>query len=86
VSDLKLWFNGADTFVAESAEHARVLMREHLGPGSDDDVPPVDEWHERIGMITIHIEHDIGDTTPETKPHDVWILENGPGFLCSTEW
>lgn len=83
--ELKLWFNGADTFVARDEEHARELMLEHIGIGADDDVPPVENWHHRIGTITIHIEHDIGDTTPVTKTAEEWIRDNGAGFLCSTE-
>lgn len=82
---LALWFNGADTYVARDATHARELMLAHLGPGSEDDVPPFDDWHHRVGMITLHIEHDIGDTTPETKSAEDWIRDNGAGFLCSTE-
>ncbi len=83
---LKLWFNGACTYVAESAEHARALMLEHLGVGSEDDVPPPEDWHHRIGMITVHVERDIGDEVPETKSAEDWIRDNGAGFLCSTEY
>jgi hypothetical protein len=84
---LRLWFNGADTYVAESAKHARALMLEHIGPGGEGDVPNEEAWRERTdATITMAVEYDIGGLTRETRTRADWIQRNGPGFLCSTEW
>lgn len=83
MNNLSLWFNGADTYVAKSAEHARAQMLELFGPGSEDDVPPLGDWSEDTReVLTIG---DEGEGT-QTKTRAEWIAENGPGFLCSTEW
>jgi len=84
---LSLWTNGADTYVARDAAHARELMGKHLGFPYESDASPIEDWTQRMdtGPLTIVIEHDIADLTRETKTVDEWIAENGPGFLCSTE-
>jgi len=79
---LRLWFNGTDTYVAESAEHARALMVTHMG-GDGDDVPPLDDWSEDTREVLTIGDDDAGT---QTKSAQVWCRENGPGFLCSTEW
>ena len=82
MSQMKLWFNGADIYVAESAEHARGLMVTAIG-GDGDDVPPLDEWSEDTREVLTIGDDDVGS---QTKSAQVWIRENGSGFLCSTEW
>jgi len=79
--ELKLWFNGADAYVARDAEHARELMAEQTGERIDD-IPSFGEWSkDDHQMLTIGDD----DKGTQTKSVAEWIRENGPGFLFSTE-
>lgn len=85
---LSLWSNGSDTYVARDAAHARELMGRHIGFPYEEDATPTEDWKPRVhvGPLLLAIEHDAAELTRETKTVDEWIAENGPGFLCSTEW
>lgn len=81
---MKLWTNGTDTYVAESAEQARELwMRDSGDP--DLDGYHIEEWWERTdGTITITLEDGASHAT---KTREEWIAFVGkPGMLCSTEY
>jgi len=80
--DLRLWFNGADTYIARDAEHARELMAVLTGERIDD-VPPFGEWSKDDRQVLTICDDDKGT---QTKGVAEWIRENGPGFLFSTEW
>jgi len=86
--ELGLWFNGADTYVARDAEHARELMAEQTGERIDD-VPNVGKWREQAATgerLSLQREGERGGEPIVTKTVAEWIADNGPGFLFSTEW
>ena len=80
-SELRLWFNGADTYVARDIENARELMLAQIG--HIDDVAPTEDWSEETRAELTIGDDDLGT---RTKTRVEWIAENGEGFLCSTEW
>lgn len=80
MADLKLWHDGTETYVAESAEEARRMQTQLIG---DWDATPLEQWKERTAPdpLMLHIE----DEGPVEKTLAEWIATNGKGFLCSTE-
>jgi hypothetical protein len=82
--ELRAWSDGTDTYVAASLDAALAMQREVAG--EDCEQAPADEWSvlppERVLTIDLS-EQDRGKVT---KTIAQWILENGPGMLCSTEY
>lgn len=77
---LKAWTDGTETYVAETLEEARAMQREATGFSEEDQAA---EWYARDSTKLLRIYFD--DEVIE-KSVGRWITENGPGFLCSTEF
>ncbi len=82
MSALKLWTNGADTYVARDVEHVLELYKQAQGVEYDAD--DCGEWELREDEGPFAITDEDGGKVTRTPAE--WIAENGPGFLCSTEF
>lgn len=80
-NELRIWTDGTDTYVATTVEHAMLMQRQLLGENPSE----ADAWGEDTRAI-ITILDDDAPGGKVTKTRDEWIADNGPGFLCSTEW
>lgn len=82
---LKIWTNGFDTAIAETAEDARRFTLECVGesPG-DGAISKIGDWHESAEDPITILNRPTGIKT--TRSAVEWIALNGPGFLCSTEY
>lgn len=87
---LHVYVNGiVDSVVAESPEHALQLLTAHLvdmGSDGPDELASAftQEPDDKLKTITRDDENHV--ERPVTKTCAEWAVENGPGFLCSTEW
>lgn len=83
MSDLKLFTDGVETYVALSPEHAVELWEANTGEkrNGDDHDPFVERVSDK--PIKIMLDDERGEVTQTTQK---WIEENGEGFLCSTEY
>jgi hypothetical protein len=78
---LMIWHDGVDWFVATTAEEAEAMRAKHYQSEDAKGLVPWAPWDKP----TLKITPDEGSTWQE-KTCTEWIAENGPGFLCSTEW
>ena len=83
MSDLKLWTNGVETYVARDAEHVLELYQAHNRQAYDAE--ECGEWEEREDTGPFAIYVDDGRGSVKKTPAE-WIADNGPGMLCSTEY
>jgi hypothetical protein len=83
-AELHAWTDGTETYVAESVDAAMAMQRELAG--DDCDQEPADEWRAFPPGKVFTIDLSEEDRGKVTKTIAEWILENGPGKLCSTEW
>ncbi len=78
-----------DWFIAESGEEAQALCRQyHIDnkTGCDEDEMGLDFWQEDDDKI-IGIVPDEDQSLPAVKKTcRAWAMDNGKGFLCSTEY
>lgn len=83
MSDLALFSDGTETYVASSVEEARKMQFDLCGENPE----PETEWSEVSKNVdrTLTIHTDDGEG-PVSKTVGQWIKDNGPGFLCSTEY
>lgn len=81
---LKAFYDGSDTIVAETVAEAMELQRKANGM-SFADQNPVEEWLERDYSKEITIRDDETDTK-ETHTVRVWIRIRGKGLLCSENY
>lgn len=83
LAELHAWTDGTETYVAPSAEDALRMQRE-LGfhEGKQE---PIGAWSKEDSerALTIQTQEERGAVTQTVAR---WIAENGPGFLCSTDW
>lgn len=80
---LKLWTNSVDTYVGRDVPHVLELYQKATGQSYDAE--DMGEWSEREDKGPFSIKVDDGRDVV-TQTHAEWIAENGPGFLCSTEY
>lgn len=82
-SNLKIWHNGVDWIIAESAAAVVAWEKENYGESFTE----LEEWEalDPSNDLTIFDEDDrSGPKT--TKKVSEWIAASVPGFLCSTEF
>ena len=82
MSELKLFTDGVETYVARSPEHCLELYKTRNGESRDPDMDPFEE-REDNGAFDIDLDGGQGSVL---KTHADWIKFNGEGFLCSTEY
>lgn len=81
--DLKLWDNGNDIVIAESAEEAHRLVKE--ASGCTDEEAAGDGW-EIYGYDVIRLDPDEIGVDPTTYTPDQIIAYRGKGYLCSRDY
>ena len=82
MSDLHAWTDGTDTFVATSMDDARRMQREYGGENCDQEDDSAWHIYDPERALTIYLDDGRGKVT---KTISEWILEHGPGPLCSTD-
>ncbi len=88
---MKIYHNGYDMFVAKDREHLAKLVSEYNGYENldlkdlDIDINGVgwEELNFTGSTLTIVNTDDDSKTTLTLKE---WVENNGPGFLCSSEF
>jgi hypothetical protein len=84
MGELKMWHDGYDWVIAETAEEAARLAQGHTGekdPILQEAIDAFEVW----GRPTLKMTEDEGSSFTE-MPVEWWIAEKGKGFLCSTEF
>jgi hypothetical protein len=85
---MKVFADIAEWYVAENLEDAMRMQREHIG----ENPSPAEDWEELApeAEIWIWVDEFFGDISDSgvlvIGTAEVWIEDNGPGFLCSTEY
>jgi hypothetical protein len=80
---LKVWTDGTDTVIAEDIRDVQKVIEELHGSWESED----DDWGEvkdESEVITIH--NFDGNGAVLSKTAGEWIVSEGRGFLCSTEY
>ncbi len=85
MSELKAWNNGSETVIATSAEDAATVLAEEWGEDPDKHLRDHDHKWVEVTLPTLTIDTD-SDRGKVTQTLAEWIVENGRGILCSTEW
>lgn len=81
--ELRMWTDGVDFVIAESAEEAIKIVCEHHGATAEDFAEP---FVERKPDEPFTIFGDGADGEDVTKPTAEWVREHGRGFFASAEW
>lgn len=86
--NMKVFTNDTDTVIAGSLEAVQSIVEAHYGATFEQEGWSIDEWREVDAdkTITIHNAHGNGYDDVETKTGREWANQEGPSFLCSTEW
>lgn len=83
MSELKMWHDGEDWVVAESAEEAQRITIELTGISAAE--TPVDGWSQVPMGRELSFDH--GDERPKEKRTTAeWIAINGKGHWASVNW
>jgi hypothetical protein len=85
--ELHCFDNDYDTVVAYSKEDAQIVYHEYIGSSKMDECE-IDDWDQisddAVLKIDVEGNYNLEDVVSKTARE--WILENGRGFLCSTEY
>ncbi len=82
---LHVFFDDYEWWVGVSAEDARGQQIATCFGGKEDEALPVEEWEQVADdkLLTMHMEDP--ERTAEKSAAE-WAIENGRGFLGSTDW
>lgn len=83
-SALRVWTDGEDWIIAETAERAHELRAESYGEGPDD-MGSVSDWRALPDDKPISVHDDCDDTTTVRTAAE-WVAAEGEGVLCSANW
>jgi hypothetical protein len=87
---LYLFTDGTDTFVAPNLPEAREMheryLRDHLGYDADIRLRHDDSLEQLPSMRTIRIWSDDSFDNVRALTAGEWARQQGPGFLCTTEY
>jgi hypothetical protein len=83
---LRVWCDGTDWVIAETAERAHELRAKSCGESNPDDMGDLEDWRAISDDESIRV-HDQRDDSVTTRTAAEWVAHEGKeGFLCSTEY
>jgi len=80
---LAVWTDGEDWVVAESAEDATAIWKEHYGEPAEE--LSWKRWDDNRTLSVFDFDTD-AEVRKVSRPCSGWIAQNGRGWLCSVNY
>lgn len=83
---MRVWSNGMDTVVAPDLDAVQKIVEAQHGTTFEDEGWTLDEWFALDDDRLLTISNFDGNEGKLALTASEWVLREGEGFLCSTEF